>query len=114
MVVFLLFPGVSFIRGSTVLYITILSTCRILEINDTDVTTFSPRETTELLQKHYQQGGVKIAVARLLSDAADTEDGQEHVLERYKKLNSSLSVRLDSQNAETEHWRQECNRYSTG
>ena len=75
------------------------------------MTTFSPRETTELLQHHYHQGGIKIAVARLLSPEGglrDEGEEQAEVIERYKKLNSSLSVRLDSQNAEAEHWRQEC------
>ena len=86
---------------------------RILEINETDVTTASPRETSELLQRHYrEQGGARIVVARLLSVEGD-EEGHSlaDVIERYKKLNSTLNMRLDSQNAEVDHWRQECNRY---
>lgn len=54
-----------------------------------------------------------MAVARLSSsELSDGEgEGQEEVIERYRKLNSSLSVRLDTQNAEVEHWRLECNRH---
>lgn len=84
-----------------------------MEINDIDVTTLSPRELNELLHRHYGEAeGVKIVVARLFSsDDTDNGEGVDNVIDRYKKLNSSLSIRLESQNAEVDHWRQECNRY---
>lgn len=83
-----------------------------MEINDLDVTNSSQRETNELLQRYYHQEpeGLKIAVARLLNSELMGEDVPTNMIERYKMLNSSLSVRIDSQNAEVEHWRQECNR----
>lgn len=85
-----------------------------MEINDIDVTSMSPREVKDLLQRHYkEEEGVKIVVARpVSSEDTDNEGATENVLERYKKLSSSLSVRLESQNVEVEHWRQECNRYA--
>ncbi len=89
-----------------------LSLPRVLEINDFDVTTLSPREIKELLHRHYdEEEGVKIVVARPVStEDTDNEGNMDTVIERYKKLNSSLSVQLESQNAEVDHWRQECNR----
>lgn len=75
------------------------------------MTTKSPRETSKLLQHHYcSSGGLRIVVARILEDEDKKEDSSANIIERYHKLNSSLSVRLESQNAEVEHWRQECNR----
>lgn len=71
----------------------------------------SPREVNNLLQRHYQDtGGLKVVIVRLMNSEQMKEDSSAGVIERYKKLNSSLSVRLDSQNAEVDHWRQECNR----
>lgn len=77
-----------------------------------DVTTLSPREVGETLQRHYlEPEGLKIVVTRLLNPTVlEENDDSAGVIERYKKLNSNLSVRLDTQNAEVEHWRQECNR----
>jgi hypothetical protein len=77
------------------------------------MTPLSPREIGKTLQHHYlEPGGLKIVVARLLNPALLEKMGDDSadVIERYKKLNSSLNVRLDSQNAEVDHWRQECNR----
>ena len=66
----------------------------------------------ELLQQHYQEAeGLKLVLARLLDPSlVEGEDERGTVIDRYKKLSSSLSLRLDTQNAETDHWRQECNR----
>lgn len=90
----------------------LVSLYRILEVNGLNMTTKSPREVGETLQHHYlEPGGLKIVVARLLNPTVMEGEDSSGVIERYKKLNSSLSVRLDSQNAEVEHWRQECNRY---
>lgn len=72
----------------------------------------SPREVNDLLQRHYQDtGGLKVVIVRLMNSEQMREDSSAGVIDRYRKLNSSLSVRLDSQNTEVDHWRQECNRY---
>ena len=84
-----------------------------MEINDVDVTALPPREIDERLRRHYSEPeGIRIVVARPVgSEETDNEEGAEYMIERYKQLSSSLSVRLEAQNAEVDHWRQECNRY---
>ncbi len=79
-------------------------------MNGHDTTTISTRDTRELLQKHCNsQEGLRVVVTRPFTDE-DDPDGGASSTEMYKKLSSSLNVRLESQSAEVEHWRQECNR----
>jgi len=82
-------------------------------VNGQDTTSCSTRETKELLQKHFHsQEGLKVVVTRPFSGSDDPNAGAPsgEIVERYKKLSSSLSLRLESQNVEVEHWRQECSR----
>ncbi len=77
-------------------------------MNGHDTTTSSTRDTRELLQKHFNsQEGLRVVVTRPCTDKDDPDGGAS--AEMYKKL-LSLNVRFESQNAEVEHWRQECNR----
>ncbi len=84
--------------------------CRIIEVKGHDTTTSSTRDTRELLQKHFNsQEGLRVVVTCPFIDEDDLDGGASSA-EMYKKLSSSLNVRLESQNAEVEHWRHECNR----
>ena len=84
-------------------------------MNGQDTTASSTRETRDLLQHHFSsQEGIKLVVTRPLERSDDPDGGtaSSEMAERYKKLSSTLSIRLESQNVEVEHWRQECNRYT--
>ena len=98
---------------------------RLLEINGRDVRSNTWREVGEFL--HTCNGTVKMVVSRYLPAEENTsmdlpdypntsEDGQVGgspngmVIARFKRLSTSLSMQLDSQSAETDHWREECER----
>ena len=94
------------------------SLCRLLEINGTNVASKTHRETNKLLQHHHQEGiAMKIVVARPLeSDFALSNDGSPSTavtVEQYQKWNASLKAKLEFQNAEADHWKQECERYNS-
>ena len=82
-------------------------------MNDLDVTTKSAREMGELLQRHFlSPEGLKLVVTRLLipDEGEDDTPMTATMVEKYKNLSSTLSVRLESQNVEMDHWRQEYSR----
>ena len=95
------------------------SRSRLLEINGIDVSSKPHREVGSFLQSYREP--VKLVVSRPLSpealEAANFPDPygigspSGMVIERFKKLNASLSAQLDSQSAEVERWRQESERY---
>ena len=78
------------------------------------------QEVGEFLQQCH--GAVKLVVGRLqppfgfgtiggsLTDLYGMESHNGMVIERFKKLNASLSAQLDSRSAEVERWRQESER----
>ncbi len=97
---------------------------RLLEVNGRDVSTKTCKEVSEFMQTC--QGTVKVVVSRLLPTEDTRRDshgggpGDEGavgvgspsgmVIARFKRLSASLNTQLDSQSAETEHWRQQCER----
>lgn len=83
-------------------------------MNDSDATSKSTYQMGELLQRHFlSPEGLKLVVTRPLGPEDDKDDTSmtANMMERYRNLSSTLSVRLETQNAELDHWRQECNRY---
>ena len=91
---------------------------RLLEINGCDVSSKTHQEVGEVLQQCH--GAVKLVVGRLqppfgaiggsLNDLYGVESPKGMVIERFKKLNASLSAQLDLRSAEVEQWRQESER----
>lgn len=90
-------------------YITFtFSNTRLLEVDGSDVGGKSSEEVGKLLSAC--QGTARLVVSRALHTEYDPGSPGGMVIARFKRLSASLSTQLDTQSAQTDHWRLECER----
>ena len=101
------FPGDKYLAHYFMeIVIELFHLCRLLEINGEDISNSTTKQVVSLL-KNLTEPMQFVIMRQGVQDKHNNvkDDGNDDMIERLKKLNTTLTEQVDKQMAETQHWR---------